>query len=254
MHLVALPALTDNYIWLLHDDEHAIVVDPGEAQVVERALALYGLRLHAILLTHHHDDHMGGAAALQQRHGARVYAPRDPRIGLTAQRVEHGQSITIPVPDCRFEVIEVPGHTRSHVAFHGEGLLFSGDTLFSLGCGRVFEGSAEQMLTSLDRLRALPADTRVCCGHEYTVANARFACSVDPDNPALQARVEQAAAERARGNPTLPISLAEENAANPFLRVDTPAVIAWCEARGVAANDRIARFAALRQAKNEFAA
>lgn len=252
MHLVALPALTDNYIWLLHDTHQAVVIDPGESGVVERALETLGLNLQTILLTHHHADHIGGAAALQQRHGALVYAPVDERVELNARRMGEGDSIVIEAPACRFEVIEVPGHTRSHIAFHGEGLLFSGDTMFSLGCGRLFEGSPAQMLASLDRLGALPEDTMLCCGHEYTLANGRFAATVEPDNHALKTRLTQAARQRAEGEPTLPSSLGQENATNPFMRVDTPALIAWGLSRNIAANARTRRFAALRDAKNRF--
>lgn len=252
MELVALPALNDNYIWLLHDGHHAVVVDPGESAVVERALQTLQLSLQGIMLTHHHADHIGGAAALQQRHGARVYAPADERIELTAQRVGEGNIIEIDAPRCRFAVIDVPGHTRSHIAFYGEGLLFSGDTLFSLGCGRLFEGSPAQMLASLDRLAALPAETSLCCGHEYTLANGRFAATVEPDNPALKTRLTQATRQRAEAMPTVPISLGHENAGNPFMRIDTPALIAWGSNKDIAAHDRVGRFAALRDAKDQF--
>jgi hydroxyacylglutathione hydrolase len=254
LHLVPLPALTDNYIWLLHDDAgNALVVDPGQASVVERALVERHLRLRGILLTHHHADHVGGAQALQQNHDAAVYAPSDDRIAMEAHRVDDGDVIRMASPDAAFEVIAVPGHTLTHVAYVGGGILFCGDTLFSLGCGRVFEGSATQMVHSLDRLAALDPDTQVCGGHEYTQANARFAVTVDPDNTMLQRRIVEVDQLRQQSLPTMPVPLATELATNPFLRTDSAGVIDWCRAHAVA-DDRISRFASLRQAKNEFAA
>lgn len=253
MHILPLPALADNYIWLLHDGRgSALVADPGEAAPVEAALAEHGLQLRAILLTHHHPDHVAGAAALRQRHRVPVYAPQDERIGMATHRVADGDVVAIGAPAARFRVMAIPGHTTSHVGYVGEGVLLCGDTLFSLGCGRLFEGTPAQMLSSLDRLAALPGDTLVCCGHEYTAANGRFASTIEPQNAALADRVRQVAALRAANRPSLPAPLAGELAANPFLRVDSPSVIDWCRRQGVAANDRVARFAALRGAKDSF--
>lgn len=255
MHLVPLPALADNYIWLLHDDDgNAIAVDPGEASPVERALAARRLQLRAILLTHHHNDHLGGAAALRQRHDVPVYAPDDARIEMASVRVHDGERIVLPQPQASFEVIAVPGHTQSHVVYHGEGLLLAGDTLFSMGCGRLFEGTPAQMLASLDRLAALPADTLLCCGHEYTAANGRFAHEIEPDNAALSARRQEVAALREQQHPSLPVAMASELATNPFLRTDAPAVIDWCERQAGRPLDRVARFAVVRAAKDAFRA
>ena len=256
LSLRPLPALSDNYIWLLADvaKHTALVVDPGDARPVLDALDAEGLTLTAILLTHHHADHFGGGPELLARWpGAQVLAPRDERIPQATQRVADGDRVAIDSPAASFEVIEVHGHTRSHIAYHGEGLLFCGDTLFSLGCGRVFEGTPAEMLASLDRLAALPGNTRVCCAHEYTLANAAFAQTVEPDNRARAARTAAARALRARNAPTLPAVLDDEKAANPFLRVDAipDDRMPW-PANGAPSAQRVDRFAVLRSAKDAF--
>ena len=249
-----IAAFADNYIWTLDDPAGDwLLVDPGDAAPV---LAAAGDRRPpaAILLTHHHDDHVGGVSALLERWpGVPVYGPDDPRIGCTTRGVGDGDQVE--AGPWRLEVLAVPGHTRSHIAFHGHGLLFCGDTLFSLGCGRLFEGAPGEMLASLDRLAALPAPTLVCCGHEYTLANAAFARVADPDNAALRRRHEQAIAMRARGRPTLPTTLGDELDCNPFLRIDAPAVRAAVAARSpAAADDRVEAFAELRRWKDGFGA
>jgi len=230
--LAALPIFDDNYVWLLSAaDGSAIVVDPGDAEPVLRAQAA-GLDIRAILVTHHHADHVGGVEQLQARIGLPCFAPDDARIPGDLNVVRDGEALAIAGWNAPVQVIATPGHTRSHLSYVCAGHLFCGDTLFSLGCGRLFEGSPEQMHASLQRLASLPGDTLVCCTHEYSASNARFARSVDPHNLALRERERAIAEARAAGQPSLPVSLASELAFNPFLRVDRPeiraAAEAWC--------------------------
>lgn len=222
-----IPAFSDNYIWLLTTDSNACaVVDPGDHRPVLEALEREGLALEYILLTHHHADHVGGVGGLLEEHSAQVIGPADDRIGSVTRRVSDGDRVELPLLDLTFEVLEVPGHTRSHIAFDGEGTLFSGDTLFSIGCGRLFEGTAEQMQASLDKIAALPPSTRIFCGHEYTRSNCAFALEVEPDNEALRAKAREADELRESGAPTLPSLLSVELAANPFLRTRQESVVA----------------------------
>lgn len=254
LRAIALPALQDNYIWLLAaPGGDAVVVDPGEPGPVLRAAA-QGLRPVAVLLTHHHPDHVAGAQALCDEWNIPCHAPVDDRIQASCHRVGDGDTVHLPALGLALDVMDVPGHTRSHIAFHGAGHVFCGDTLFSLGCGRMFEGQPAEMLASLDRLAALPPDTAVCCGHEYTQANGRFAAAVEPVNPARDARLDQVRQLRAQGLPSLPSTIGSERDCNPFLRLDQPGVLASVAQRlGRAPRDRAEAFATLRQWKDGFA-
>lgn len=255
MELIALPAFNDNYLWLLHDGQQALVVDPGDAAPVRAALERLALRLASILVTHHHADHTGGVAELRAETGAQVFGPARERIPQPYTPLQGGDVVqTLGVS---FRVIDVPGHTAGHIAYFtadGDGapLLFCGDTLFSGGCGRLFEGTPAQMLASLDALAALPGGTRVCCAHEYTLGNLRFARAVEPGNQALADYEQHCQRLRAGGQPTLPSSIGTERAINPFLRSREPAVIQSVRSHAPQATDEVAVFAALRQWKNEF--
>lgn len=227
--LTPVPAFSDNYIWLLHDEQQALVVDPGDAAPVADYLDKHALRLAAILITHHHDDHIGGVSTLLQSYGhaaTLVAGPADARIHALTEVVGAADQINIAALQLQFAVLAVPGHTRTHIAFHNDRWLFSGDTLFSAGCGRLFEGTPEQMQQSLDQLAALPGDLLLCCAHEYTASNCRFALTLEPDNQALQQRWQQVQQLRADNAPTLPVSLAAEITYNPFLRTRAATVAA----------------------------
>lgn len=255
LSLLALPAFDDNYLWLLHNGQHALVVDPGDAAPVQAMLQTLNLQLKAILVTHHHADHVGGVAQLRDAWGAQVYGPATERIPAPYTPLRQGDAPE--VLGLSWQVIDVPGHTAGHIAFfnpdvNGKPLLFCGDTLFSGGCGRLFEGTPSQMLDSLGKLAALPANTVVCCTHEYTLANLRFALAVEPGNADLQTYYSQCVESRALGQPTLPTSVANEQRINPFLRTRQAAVQAAARTFDPAADSDVAVFAALRQWKNQF--
>ncbi|TXC66214.1 hydroxyacylglutathione hydrolase [Piscinibacter aquaticus] len=255
MELIALPAFADNYIWMLHDGTDAVVVDPGEAAPVLSALDERQLALAAILVTHHHGDHVGGVDALRSRLKGPVYGPKRERIPEPFVALSGGDAVD--VLGLRFEVIDVPGHTAGHIAYFQAGgvaapILFCGDTLFSGGCGRLFEGTPAQMHASLERLSSLPGHTRVCCAHEYTLSNLKFARVVEPGNAELAHYGQQCDALRAAGQPTLPSTIAVERAINPFLRCGEAEVIASARAQGAPGIDGTDVFATLRRWKNEF--
>ncbi|TSE31262.1 Hydroxyacylglutathione hydrolase GloB [Tepidimonas thermarum] len=250
-----LGALSDNYIWLVHDGRCAWVVDPGDDAPVRRALQQRGLTLQGIWITHHHADHVGGVAALRAATGCRVVGPAGEALPEPVEPVGDGDAVQALGHTWR--VLAVPGHTAGHVAYVNEApagprWLFCGDTLFSGGCGRLFEGTPAQMLASLDRLAALPDDTRVCCAHEYTLSNLRFAHVVEPGNPDLAAYTQACEARRARGAPTLPSTIGTERRINPFLRCREPAVRQAIRHRNPAANSDVEIFATLRRWKDDF--
>ena len=222
LSVLTVPAFKDNYLWLIHDGSNAAIVDPGDAAPVKAALAAHKLRLTAILLTHHHADHIGGVPALLQDWDVPVFGPRNDGIALVTHPLGEGERIDVPGLDLALDVLDVPGHTLGHIAYvlrsPGASWLFCGDTLFGAGCGRLFEGTPQQMMESLGKFTALPDDTLVYCAHEYTLSNLRFAGAVEPGNAALDARVRDDGAKREAGQPTIPSTIGLERATNPFLR------------------------------------
>ena len=255
MKLIPIPAFSDNYIWLLHDGHQALVVDPGDASPVLEILRSLSLKLQAILVTHHHPDHTAGVASLREATGAHVFGPAREVMPEPLTRLVHAQQLNLL--GLTFEVIDVPGHTSGHIAFYcadmsPQPLLFCGDTLFSGGCGRLFEGTPDQMLASLDTLAALPPATLVCCTHEYTLSNLKFALAVDPLNPALIDYNADASALRARHKPTLPSNIGLERQINPFLRTREPALMDAAQRFDASAKGEVGIFAALRSWKNKF--
>lgn len=240
---------------MIHDAAHAVVVDPGDAQVVKAALQEHSLQLSSILLTHHHADHTGGVDELRLATGCQVIGPAFEKMPEPLQRVSGGEQVQ--ALGHVFKVMDVPGHTAGHIAyyceeFEGKPLLFCGDTLFSGGCGRLFEGTPEQMLASLDSLAALPGNTRVCCTHEYTLSNLRFARTVEPANLELQAYEAYCMGLREKGLPTLPSNIALELQINPFLRSREPTVAQAALQHNPQALSQVAQFASLREWKNNF--
>lgn len=253
LKISAIPAFGDNYIWLLTaGSKTCAVVDPGDEDPVLEVLQKQGLDLRYILLTHHHADHVGGVTALLERYKATVFGPDEERIPFVQKVCREDDRVNLADLNAEFRVLEVPAHTRSHIAYYGEGVLFSGDTLFSQGCGRLFEGSAADMQKSLDKLAALPSETRNYCAHEYTQANCAFALEVEPDNRDLQARAVEVDRLRAGGKITLPTRLADELATNPFLRTRQTGVINAARRIDPAATPGIGTMAAIRAWKDRF--
>ena len=255
LQVTAIPAFDDNYLWLIHDKEYAAIVDPGDAASVEAALAAHQLKLAAILLTHHHADHAGGVPALLRHWNVPVYGPASERIPGISRPLREGDVVTLTSPALRLSVLDVPGHTAGHIAYvaESEPWLFCGDTLFAGGCGRLFEGTAEQMTNSLKKISALPDNTKVYCAHEYTVSNLRFAVVAEPDNPRTAERLTAAQALRARGIATVPSTLGEEKLTNPFLRYREKSIVDLLKSSGRLDNENpVKAFAALREWKNVF--
>ncbi|MDR2991618.1 MAG: hydroxyacylglutathione hydrolase [Burkholderiaceae bacterium] len=255
MDLIIIPVLDDNYIWLLTEGNQAWVVDPGVAEPVLEALRARGLTLAGILVTHHHADHVGGVPQLRAATGATVYGPALEPVPPPYQPLAGGE--TLDALGLTWRVLAVPGHTAGHLAYYAQPpqqapILFCGDTLFCAGCGRLFEGTPAQMLASLDALAKLPEATRVCCAHEYTLGNLRFAAAVEPDNAAIAQHAAWCQQQRAQGLPTLPSTVALERRINPFLRTREPTVIAAARTHGADSADAVAVLTALREWKNIF--
>lgn len=255
MTLLPLPAFADNYIWMLHDGQNALVVDPGDAQPVLDALQREGVQLQAILVTHHHPDHTAGIDVLRTASQAAVFGPARESIPAPFSPLEGGAKVQ--ALGMTFDIVDVPGHTLGHIAYYcadaqPNPILFCGDTLFSGGCGRIFEGTAAQLQDSLERLATLPGETRVCCTHEYTLGNLKFALEVEPDNAVLVTHQAWCQGVRALGRPTLPSTIARERAINPFLRSDQATIVASANAHNSASVASQGVFATLREWKNHY--
>jgi hydroxyacylglutathione hydrolase len=255
--IIPIPAFRDNYIWLVQRGRSAAVVDPGDAAPVLAHLEAHGLALSAIITTHHHADHVGGVTALRDRYDVPVYGPARESIPCRSEALAEGDRFVVPGVDLALEVLDIPGHTAGHIACFSSDtaapLVFCGDTLFAAGCGRLFEGTPEQMWSSLSKLAALAPATAIYCGHEYTLANLRFAAAVEPRNAAIRERTVIETGKRERELPTLPSTIADEHATNPFLRAGRAAVMASASTHaGRPISDAVDAFATLRAWKNDF--
>jgi hydroxyacylglutathione hydrolase len=256
LQVTPVRAFTDNYIWLIHsplDARRVVAVDPGDAKPVERTLASRELTLAGLLITHHHGDHVGGVAELLQNRDIPIYGPASETVPGGPAPLREGDRAVLPELGLQFDVLDVPGHTAGHIAYVGHGALFCGDTLFSAGCGRLFEGTPEQMHASLSKLAALPAETLVYCAHEYTLSNLKFGLAVEPDNQATASYFAQCRELRARDEATIPSSIRRERNVNPFLRCDDETVKQAAEAHaGRRLQSEPEVFAAIRQWKDGF--
>jgi hydroxyacylglutathione hydrolase len=255
--IIPIPAFRDNYIWLLREGRAAVVVDPGDAAPVLEHLAREGLDLAAILVTHHHNDHVGGVARLVEHARVPVFGPARETIPCRTHALSEGTSVDVPGVGARLAVLDIPGHTAGHIAFvgqvGGDEVMFCGDTLFAAGCGRLFEGTPQQMWESLGKLARQAPSTLIYCGHEYTLANLSFAAAVEPGNADIARRTREAARKREAGEPTLPSRLADELLTNPVLRAARPDVRAAAQAEsGETLEGPVETFAALRAWKNRF--
>jgi len=253
LKITPIPAYDDNYIWVLHNHEHAAVVDPGLSAPVNDFLAAHNLTLTHILITHHHWDHVNGLESLQADWGCQVFAPEDSRIPGQLTVVKENESIELGDLGVSFQVIETPGHTLSHICYFNEKWLFCGDTLFSMGCGRMFEGEPKQYLNSLNKLKKLSKKTQVYCTHEYTLSNIEFALSIEPEHMALLNLKQSVTNKRHQNQPSLPVTLLQELTLNPFLRTDDPVItLALGQKLGINIDDETSCFAHLRTCKDEF--
>ena len=249
LNIIPISAFQDNYIWLIENGSQAAVVDPGDAAPVIAALNKQGLKLSTILITHHHADHIGGVDRLIREYSPTVYAPKKEHYAFEHTAVSEGELIHLADLNLTLEAMDVGGHTLGHLAYYGANLLFCGDTLFGGGCGRLFEGTPEQMLRSLQKIAQLPAETLVYCAHEYTEHNLQFAKSVEKNNADLNKRILAAHATRAAGLATIPSSIALELATNPFLRCDSTEIR---QTLAMQQADTVEVFARLRQMRNQF--
>jgi hydroxyacylglutathione hydrolase len=252
INITAIPALQDNYIWAIHDDHHAAVVDPGESAPVLTFLNACGLRLNAILCTHRHADHIGGISKLREVYNVPVYGRRHPGNPHITDDLREGEKLKLAAPSVTFDIIEIPGHLDDHIAFIAPEIVFCGDVLFGAGCGRNFEGTPAQLHHSLQRLAMLPDTTRVYCAHEYTAANLRFALACEPNNPTMKQRIATTQQLRAANQITLPSTIALEKATNPFLRCTQPGIIHTLQQRGLPDTRELSVFSAMREWKNHF--
>ncbi len=249
LEIIAIPAFSDNYIWLLCSGSSAVVVDPGDAMPVITTLQKLSLTLTAILITHHHNDHIGGVHQLLQYQTVPVYAPKQESYDFPHIAVNEHDEIVLPEINQKFTVLTLPGHTLGHIAYVNESALFCGDTLFGAGCGRLFEGTPAQMYQSLQRLAALPVTTKVYCTHEYTEQNIQFALTLEPDNQDLRLRQTSARKLRVQNLPTLPSSIGLELKTNPFLRCNQPAIFTHSKAQS---SDSLSVFTKIREMRNHY--